>query len=301
MVYLKECILDNRSYVLITPARNEEAYIEKVIQSVTCQTIPPEKWIIVSDGSTDRTDEIVNKYVEKYDFIKLLSIKGDAQRNFGSKVRAFNTGYEQLKHIEYEFIGNLDADISFVPDYYERILNKFQQNPKLGLAGGFIYEEYNDKFKSRLFNSVRSVPHAIQFFRGECYELIGGFIPLRYGGVDWCAEVMVRMKGWQVESFPEIKVFHHRHTGTSDGKLRGIFREGIRAYSVGSHPLFEIFKCLSRFKGKPYLVYGLFRTAGFIWGYFRREKRMVSDEFVKHIRREQMQRLQSLFSKSPTI
>jgi len=288
---------NSKTYVLITPARNEEAYIEKTIQAVISQTVLPRKWIIVSDGSTDNTDEIVNKYMEKYYFIKLLSIRGDAQRNFGSQVRAINTGYKQLKHKEYEFIGNLDADVSFEPTYYEHVLEKFRENPKLGLAGGFIYEERNGTFKSRVFNSVISVPHAIQLFRRECYEIIGGYIPMKYGGPDWCAEVMAGMNGWQVESFPELRVFHHKPTLTAEGILRCGFRQGLMDYSVGSHPLFEVFKCISRVKAKPYLIYASYRMAGFISGYYRKEKKMVSDEFIKYLRREQMQRLQSLCSK----
>jgi len=285
------------SYVIITPARNEEAYIEETIQSVISQTVLPLKWVIVSDGSTDRTDKIAKKYLDNYSFMVLLSIKGDAQRNFGSQVRAINIGYEHLKHLRYDFIGNLDADVSFAPNYYERVLEKFQQNPKLGLAGGFIYEQYKGSFRSRPFNSIRSVPHAVQLFRKECYESIGGYIPLKYGGPDWYAEVMARMNGWQVESFPELKVFHHRHTATADGKLRGMFQEGLRAYSVGSHPLFEIFKSLRRIEKKPFFVYSFFRMAGFIAAYLRGEQRVVSDEFVKYLRKEQMERLKSLLLK----
>ena len=120
-----------KPYVLITAARNEEAYIEKTINSVISQTILPRKWVIVSDGSTDRTDQIVNKYAAKHDFIQLVHISGSTQRNFRSKVNAINIGYERLKHIEYEFIGILDADVSFKSDYFESILREFQKNPKL--------------------------------------------------------------------------------------------------------------------------------------------------------------------------
>lgn len=284
-------------YVIITPARNEEAYIEKTVQSVISQTVLPKKWIIVSDGSTDRTDEIVTKYIEKYNFIELVSIRGDSHRNFGSQVRAINTGYNRLKHKKYDFIGNLDADVSFNPNYYEHVLGKFEKNPKLGLAGGFIYEEHKGEFKSRAFNSVRSVAHAIQLFRKECYEVIGGYIPLKYGGPDWCAEVMARMNGWEVESFPELRVLHHKPTLTAEGILRGGFRQGLMDYSVGSHPMFEVFKCVSRIRAKPYLIYALFRMSGFTWGYCKKEGRVVPDEFVKYIRKEQIQRLLSLLSK----
>lgn len=289
--------MTNKRYVLITPARNEEAYIEKTIQSVINQVVLPVKWIIVSDGSTDRTDEIVNKYVEQHNFIQLLSIKGDNNRNFGSQVRAINAGYEQLNSIDYEFVGNLDADVSFEPTYYGSVLEKFQQNTRLGIAGGFIYEQYNGKFISRLFNRIWSVPHAIQLFRRECYETIGGYIQLKYGGPDWHAEVMARKNSWHVESFPELRVFHHRPTSTADGVLKGRFSEGLRAFSIGSHPLFEILKCLDRVRGKPYFVGAVARMAGYIWASFSKEKRIVSKEFVQYLRKEQMHRIKSVFFK----
>jgi 2-polyprenyl-3-methyl-5-hydroxy-6-metoxy-1,4-benzoquinol methylase len=285
--------MNKLKYVLITPARNEDAFIERTIQSVINQALLPEKWIIVCDSCTDRTDEIVRQYSEEHHFIQHLSLSGDVNRNFGAQVRAINSGYEQLKDTDYDYIGNLDADVTFDSDYYERILNEFQLNQKLGLAGGFIYERYNGKFENRPFNTITSVPHAIQLFRRQCYESIGGYIPLKYGGPDWCAEVMARMKGWQVESFPDVQVYHHRHTGSAGGKLHGMFSEGLRAFSVGSHPIFELFKCLHRIKNKPYLIYSFLRMTGYICGYFIKEKRIVSDEFVTYLRNEQKQKLLS--------
>jgi glycosyltransferase involved in cell wall biosynthesis len=289
-------MLNKKIYVLITAARNEEVYIEKTILSVTHQTISPARWVIVSDGSTDKTDDIAEKYAKQYSFMQVLRIRGDNRRNFGSQVRAINIGYEQLKDIRYEFIGNLDADISFDDDYYERILEKFQQNQRLGLAGGFIYEEHKGKFKGRKFNNINSVPHAIQIFRRQCFELIGGYIPLPYGGPDWVAEVTARMNGWEVKALPELKVFHHRPTATADGVLRGKFRQGLMDYSVGSHPVFEIFKCIHRIKGRPYFIGSLLRLLGFVCGYFRRENRTVSNEFIRYLRKEQTLRIKSLFS-----
>lgn len=289
--------MDSKTYVLITPARNEETYVEKTIQSVISQTILPHKWVIVSDGSTDSTDEIVGRYLQQFDFIQLLRITDNSQRNFASQVYAINSGYEQLKHLEYNFIGNLDADISFDSDYYERVFQKFQEHPKMGIGGGFIYESYNGKWKSRRFNTIGSVAHAIQLFRRECYEAIGGYIPLPHGGADWCAEVMARMNGWQVESFPELRVFHRRPTLTAEGILQGHFRQGLMDFSMGSHPIFEILKCLRRIKGKPLLAGAFLRMGGFIWAWCQREKRIVPPEFVDYLRMEEMARVQSLFWK----
>ena len=136
-----------KSYVLITPCRDEADYIEGTLNAIVAQTVPPRKWVIVSDGSVDRTEEIVEQYAAKYDFIKLLCRNGDRQRNFGSKVRAFNLGYENLKDIKFDFVGSLDADITMDSAYYEGILSKFATNDRLGIAVGLRYDLCDGKFR----------------------------------------------------------------------------------------------------------------------------------------------------------
>ncbi len=281
----------HNSYVLITPAKNEDAYIEKTIQSVISQTIPPLKWIIVSDGSTDRTDAIVESYLENNPFMVLLKKKGDVQRNFGSQVRAFNVGYEKVKGLEYDYIGNLDADVSFQPDYYEVILRRFRERPRLGIGGGYIYEEQGGKFASRSGNRTYSVAHAVQLLRRSCFEDIGGYVPLKHGGSDSYAEVMARMKEWEVQAFTDLPVYHHKPTLTAEGKLKGAFRQGRMDYSLGGSPFFEIFKCLSRINVKPYGLYLACRFIGFISGYFELEEKSVAKDFMKHLRQEQSQKI----------
>ncbi len=282
-------------YVLVTAARNEEAYIEKTIRSVIAQTVPPKRWVIVSDGSTDQTDYIVREYKEKNHFISLLCRKGDDHPNFGSQVRAIRAGMETVKSLSYAFIGNLDADVSFDPLYYENVLKKFKMNPRLGLAGGFIYERREEEFRSREFNNVNSVAHAVQLFRRECFESIGGYLPLPYGGPDWVAEVTARMQGWEVTAFPELKVCHHKQGLKARGIIKDSFRQGLEDYSVGSYPFFEVIKCLRRAKTQPYLVGALARMAGFLWAPAAGGKRMVDRAFVEYLRKEQKGRIKSLF------
>jgi poly-beta-1,6-N-acetyl-D-glucosamine synthase len=291
--------MDKESYVLITPARNEEAYIEKTIESVISQTILPKKWVIVSDGSTDRTDEIVSDYVARYDFIQLLRVAGDGNRNFGSKVNAFNAGYKQLEGIDYDFIGIVDADVSFDSDYYENVLARFEQNPKLGIAGGIFFDVYDGKSHGKPHKalvSLNSVRGPIQLFRRRCYRDIGGYIPQKLGGEDTVAEVMARMYGWEVQSFPKLKGLHHRLTGTEGLTIwRARFRQGIVAYSLGYHPLFQIAKCLYRVAEKPSFIGSILTMCGYYWSALRQDERIVSTDFVKYIRQEQMHRLKSLF------
>ncbi len=282
-------------YALITPARNEQAYIANTILSVITQSVRPVMWVIVSDGSTDATDGIVEKYAADHAFIHLLKREGDPRRNFGSQVRAIQAGSRLLEGLQYDFFGNLDADISFGPDYYERILAKFRENPRLGLAGGFVHEKENDEFRSRKFNSRNSVPHAIQLFRRRCYEDVGGYIALKYGGPDWHAEVMARMKGWEVRSFPDIKVFHHRRTLGADGVLSGGYRQGMMDYSLGSSAVFEVLKCLIRVPNRPFFLYAACRLAGYAVASLKREQRIVSREFVNFLKSEQRARLVKIF------
>src|SRR2546425_717973 len=126
-------------YVIITPAKNEESYIEKTIESVLSQTVRPSKWIIVDDASTDRTAEIVSKYSTRYEFIALLNAEIPGARSCSKKVAAFNAGLKLLEGAEYSLIGNLDADISFGSDYYENIIAEFERDRKLGIGGGIVY------------------------------------------------------------------------------------------------------------------------------------------------------------------
>ena len=280
------------TYVLITPAKNEEAFIEKTLASVVSQTILRRQWIIVNDGPSDGTEEIVLKYASKHDFIKLVTVKESLHRNFKSKVEAFNTGYAHLEKRDYAYLGNLDADVSFDSRYYETILERFAGNSQLGIAGGTICETYFGKFKPRPSNSVRSVAGAIQLFRRECFEAIGGYVPLDIGGEDWIMEVMARMRGWQVESFPDIKVLHHK-SGSGIGRkiLRTCFFYGKLDFMVGCHPVFELMKCGRRIIERPYLAGALCQLAGYIWASLHKPPQPVSPEIAKYLRQEQLQRM----------
>jgi glycosyltransferase involved in cell wall biosynthesis len=285
------------SYVLVTAAYNEETLIQQVMLSIIAQTVHPHKWIIVSDGSTDRTDEIVARYAAAHDFIQLFRISEDHPRNFAAQVNAINRGLMLVSNTDYAFVGNMDADITLEPDYFEKLLRKFQQDPMLGLGGGTIYERSGKgSFKERSGNSVDSVAHACQLFRRECFEAIGGaYRPLPYGGPDTYAEIVARMKCWHVMSFKDLPVFHHRLTASVGGVLRGKFRQGRMDYSLGTHPLFEVFKLLRRMLMRPFLIGSICRFAGFLDAYRQRERRAVPDDFVFYFRREQRQRLARLF------
>jgi biofilm PGA synthesis N-glycosyltransferase PgaC len=276
--------------MLITAARNEEDYIEKTIDSVIFQTIRPIKWIIVSDGSTDRTDEIVNNYATEYDFIKLLRLEPDNTRNFASQVYAQKAGIEKLKDIECEYIGLLDADVSFDKEYYEEILRKFQQDPKLGIAGGILFEPHKKGYVKQI-SSPWSVSGPIQMFRRQCYKEIN-YMPLEKGGQDAVAEAMARMKGWKVQSFPEIRALHLRCTGTATANsLLARYKDGLREYSYGNHPLYQLLKCSYRIIERPYILGSFLRLFGYVQSWLRKDKIQLPLDVFRHIRMEQKKRL----------
>lgn len=282
------------SYVLITAARDEEAHIEKTIVSVIGQTVLPEKWVIVSDGSKDGTDHIISKYATEYGFIQHERLSAIERRDFSSKVNAVTTGYRRISGLRFEFLGILDADVSFGPDYYERVLARFDQNPGLGIAGGVIFDYYNGTFNRRLA-SLNHANGPIQMFRRECFEEIGGFVSVSIGGEDAIASVMAQMNGWEVRTFRDIAAFHHRRTGTEGQSIYvAHFIQGRREYLLGFHPLFELAKCLGRVVEKPYVLSSVLRLAGYSFAAIRREARPCSDDFVKYLRQEQIRRLFSL-------
>jgi poly-beta-1,6-N-acetyl-D-glucosamine synthase len=281
-------------YVLMTAAYNEELHIGRTIESVLAQSLLPIRWVIVSDGSSDRTDEIVKKYAEGHSFISYLRVSRPSGRSFGSKVAALQAGCKLFDGVAYDFIGNLDADVTVGPDYYESLIGTFQDSPKLGIAGGYVCEEKEGRFESRRSNRVYSVAHAGQLVRRECYEAIHGYAVLEYGGEDWHAQISAKMSGWDSQSFPDLKIFHHRHTGQAENLLRHKFRQGRMDYGFGSFLPFEIVKCIERFPEKPAVAGSLSRICGFLWSWITREKRPVSAEFVAFLQSGQKQKLRSL-------
>lgn len=290
--------MNKYKYVLLTAAYNEEANIERTIQSVLSQTLLPGLWIIVSDSSTDRTEEIVQTYAAAHSFIRLVRVKREPGRSFGAKVRALHAGNKLLDGIAPEYIGNLDADITVGPSYFASLIARFEARPKLGLAAGFVCEEIDGQFRSRPSNRSYSIPHGAQLVRWECYQAIGGYAIMKYGGEDWVAHVSAQMKGWEVEAFPELEIYHHRRTGEADNLLKHKFEQGRLDHSVGCDPAFQILKCLARIPERPVFLGSMARIAGFVWSYIINDRRAVSQEFVRFLRNEQREKVRTLFSGS---
>ena len=281
-------------YVLITPSRNEARFIETTIQSVIKQTVLPSKWVIVNDGSTDETASIVDRYTAKYSWIELINLPARKERNFAAKVHAFKAGQEKVKNIEYEIIGNLDADVSLDEDHFEFLLGKFREDSHLGVAGTVFKEPgYNSETDS--FEGQNYVSGQCQIFRRRCFEEIGGYFPSKAGGIDWMAVKTARMMGWKTRSFREKSFYHHRVLGTAErGVLASSFAYGKKDYILGGHPLWELFRCAYRMTKRPYLVGGIALFAGYLAALLSRTERPVSDELMGFHRREQMVKLKAI-------
>ena len=279
-------------YVLITPARNEEAFIRKTLDSVVQQTFPPIKWVIVNDGSSDNTARIVQEYTARYPWIELVNLPPRKERHFAAKVHAFNAGQERVRNLDYEVIGNLDSDVSLDPDHFEFLLTKFKDEPRLGVAGTVFREEggYNsgtDSLEGQFYVSGQC-----QIFRRQCFEEINGYFANKAGGIDWIAVTTARMKGWKTRSFNEKSFFHHRHLGMAERSvLAASYSYGAKDYILGGHPLWEAFRVCYRMTKRPYIVDGIALGLGYTSAALRRLKRPVSNELMAFHRREQIRKL----------
>ncbi|HZF00387.1 MAG TPA: glycosyltransferase family 2 protein [Methylomirabilota bacterium] len=282
-------------YVLITAARNEEAFIAKTLESVTAQTQLPEHWVIVDDGSTDRTAEIVEDYGARFPWISLIRRAGRRERHFAGKADAVNTGFKFLETAQFDVIGNLDADVSFEPDFMEFLMQQFSEDKQLGVAGAPYIEGDFDSARDS-FEGENFVAGQAQLFRRQCFQEIGGYAQSRAGGVDWIAVMTARMLGWKTKSFAEKRFHHHRAMSTAErGILAAHFSYGQKDYYLGGSPLWEIFRVGYRAMKKPFLIGGIAVLLGYCHAVLCGTKRPVSPELMRFHRRNQMRKLKKIF------
>ena len=280
-------------YVLITPAHNEERFITKTLESMVAQTLLPERWVIVNDGSTDNTANIAANYAQRFPWIQLIHRSPRLDRNFGAKVRAFNAGLAQVESLRFDVIGNLDADISFDPEYLDFLVRKFSEDPKLGVTGTPFIEDGGYDTARDSFEGENHVAGGCQLFRRRCFEEVGGYSPNPAGGIDWIAVTTARMKGWKTRSFPEKRFHHYRSLGTA-GKSNwaASFSYGEKDYYLGGSPLWQLCRVVYRATKRP--LDGLALLSGYCWGAIRRIERPVSSELMRFHRHEQTNKLRAI-------
>lgn len=284
-----------RRYVLLSACKNESEFIGSCIESIRRQTVPPLAWVIVDDGSTDGTCKIIEPYLAACPSIELIRLPQGRPRCFGAKDRAINQAYERIRHLAFDFVGVLDTDVSLPrPDYYERVLRAFDEDPALGLAGGRVHERRAGEWREREVNVDWSVAGCVQLFRRSCFDAVGGFVPLACGGSDTLAELQLRSRGWATRALPDLAVHHHRPTSSAGGMLRGYYRLGVLDAAFGSHPLFMLVKCLRRSSHRPWLAGAAALYAGYLAHHLEGGGLLIPEDVSRHLRSEQVERLRGL-------
>lgn len=252
-------------YIVISPVKNEAEHVERTIQSVLSQTLPPHRWILVDDSSTDGTLEILESYLRKYDWMDLVSVLPQSKRESGpaSIMSAFLRGYREIKDIDFEFIIKLDGDLELPHDYFEKLLMEFERDERLGIASG-MYLEFRGGEWRLVKMPIYHAAGAAKMIRAKCFAEIGGFVPAR--GWDTIDEIKARARGWKTCHFPELKFCHLKTEGSGRGHLRNAVMLGEIDYLTGTSFGFVLLKVLHRMLfARPFLLAGL----GIIWGFVK--------------------------------
>jgi poly-beta-1,6-N-acetyl-D-glucosamine synthase len=270
-------------YLVVSPVKDEERYIETTMRSMVNQTVLPCLWIVVDDGSRDSTPEILKRYASEYDWIRVLRVERDSVRRPGwAEICAFAKGYEAAAKEDFDFVVKLDCDLDLPPDYFERLLTKFQEDESLGIASGIYLEKENDQWLPIIMPSYHA-SGASKVMRKKCFTDIGGFVLAP--GWDTVDEIQALHKKWKTRHFEEIQFHHLKREGAGIGSLRTNRLHGEMYYVTGGGFAFFMLKVLHRMvQGKPFLVGGL----AMFWGYFKcwisRRPRLVSDSEARFYR-----------------
>lgn len=277
-------------YVIIATARDERHFIAYTLNSVIAQTIRPLEYIIVNDGSKDKTGDVINQYSNLYPWIRRIDLPDRGHYQYGGGIiEAFYAGLKQINSKTYKAIVKLDCDLSFDEHYFENLLKELSKNPRLGIVSGQTY--YLNKDKKLIWEDA-PLHHTVgpsKVYRRECFEDING--PIRALGWDHVDEVTARMKGWETKSYPDYKLLHHRVMGSRFGVLKGNMRHGHADYITGYHPVYFLAKTFYRLFSRPFITGSIASFLGFSRNYFFHGKRVVNREFIRFYRNEQLGKL----------
>jgi glycosyltransferase involved in cell wall biosynthesis len=276
-------------YVMISPVRDEEEHIQATIESVSSQTVCPEEWVIVDDGSSDRTGAIIDHYAAQLPWIRTIHRPDRGFRKAGGGVvDAFNEAYHSLRCNDWDFIVKLDGDLSFSTDYFQKCFEKFREQPDLGIGGGEVYYDLGSEQKLEACPKFH-VRGATKIYRKACWEAIGGLLPV--AGWDTIDEVKANMLGWKTSSFEDLRLIHHRLTGAADGLLRDRVKYGSVCYTCRYHPLFFLARCIYRVGRKPYVIGSLAMLYGFLKAHFTNSPHLNDKRLIRYLRAQQLRRL----------
>lgn len=278
----------------MSPVRDESRYIRRTLDAMVQQTVWPREWLIVDDGSTDDTPEIVASYQEDYPFIRLIRRQNRGKRVLGSGViEAFNFGREQLQS-DYRYICKLDGDMSFDPTYIETMLAALEADDRLAAVSGKVYRPEDDALVEEYIID-EMVAGQFKFYKREAFEAIGGFSQtILWDGIDIHK---CRLEGWTTQSIrdPGARLFHHRLMGSSDKNVyKGRVRLGRGIWFMGYHPAYATASGLFRMAEKPYVIGGLLMIAAYWYAAMRREPRYDDLAFRKGLQDWQLSRLRAV-------
>ena len=280
------------SYLLVTPAHNEEAFLRGTLESVVGQTHKPVRYLVVSDGSTDGTDDIVREFASQYDWIELYRRPERETRDFGGKAHCFNSGYDRIKDLPHDAVVSLDADLTFDADYFSFLLGKMAQDAELGVVGTPFSEEgitYDYRF-----TNIEHVSGACQVFRRECLIQLGGYEAIKGGGIDWVAVTSARMHGWKTRTFTEKVCHHHRAMGSAGStSSRALFRLGMQDQYLGGSMLWQCVRSIYQASRRPYILGGLLLMTGYVYSGLKKTESRVSPQLKRFHRKEQHKRIKS--------
>lgn len=287
-------------YVLITPTRDEEAVIGETIASVVSQSLRPLEWVIVSDGSTDRTDSIIQEARKENPWIKLIQLPPREGRCFGAVARASKLAVRALTVTDYDYVGLLDSDLRFGPDYFATLISRFEEDKSLGLAGGRVVDPGDEDTPPP--DNLKDVPGAVQFFRRSCFESLRDIHAIPEGGWDMLTCAESRLNGYTTRLFPDLIVSHLKPRNIAHGGiLQRRWQCGVRDHALGYHPLFETVKCLRRLRERPYVLSSVAWWLGYMTSLVRRKRREIPADLASFIHKEQLERLLALLPRSNKI
>lgn len=284
---------DSRHYIIISPVRDEERYLPATIECIVQQSIRPVRYVLVDDGSTDQTPEIIKAAAEKHSWIVYVKREDRGKRQVGPGViEAFYEGFSHVSEVECDYICKMDGDLTVDPIYFQTLMEHFETDAVLGAASGklFMRGEEDSLIEERIADE--SVLGGVLCLRRQCFEDIGGFVhQVMWDGI---AFHRCRMAGWRTQSFrnPELVIIDHRQMGSSQKSIyHGRIRWGWGQYFMGTHSLYILAVGCYRMLERPFIIGGILIISGYIKGWITNAEQYEHPGFRKSLHAWQFERM----------